>query len=131
MKRTSLRTRFSVASLLALILSLALLPASAADNTDWKVKLQVAESCSCVVSVEQVPLKFEHDNSRTSYSAPSSRVEMRIKKDPNGKPITIQNTGLSDYVQYVSVTNSHRSDTLQFACSGTSAATWTLEAKSK
>ena len=57
--------------------------------------------------------------------------EMQVKKGRNGKPITIQNTGLSDYVQYVSVTNTHRSDTLQFAYSGTSAATWQLEAKSK
>jgi hypothetical protein len=211
MKPTSLRTGFGFASLLTLILTLALLPAPAGDNIDWKVKLQVAESCSCapacpcifgsaptrgychvnfwmhidkgrygsvrldglsllmtdemrksrryyfdtsatpeqvqavtnlfdripalkvnqVVSVQQVPLKFERDESRINYWAPSSRVEMQIKKGRNGKPITIQNTGLSDYVQYVSVTNSHRSDTLQFAYSGTSAATWKLEAKSK
>ena len=204
-------TGFGFDSLPALILSLALLAASASDNTDWNVKLQVAESCSCapacpcifgsaptrdhchvnfwihidtgrygslgldglsllmtdemrksrryyfdtsttrelvqaitnifaqipelkverVVSVEQVPLKFEHDDARIRFSAPASTVDMQFKKGRNGKPITIQNTGLSDYVQYVSVTNIHRSDTLQFAYSGTSAATWNLEAKSK
>jgi hypothetical protein len=211
MKRTSLRTGFGFALLLTLILSLSLLPAPAADNSDWNVKLQVAESCSCapacpcifgsaptrghchvnfwihidngrsgslgldglsllmtdemrksrryyfdtsatpeqvqaitnifaqipelkvdqIVSVEQASLKFEHDDARIRFSAPASNVEMQVKKGRNGKPITIQNTGLSDYVQYVSVTNTHRSDTLQFAYSGTSAATWSLEAKSK
>jgi hypothetical protein len=82
-----------------------------------------------VLSVEQVPLHFERNDSRISFSVPASTVEMETKKGRNGKPITIQNTGLGDYVQYVSITNSHRSDILNFAYSGTSGATWKFEAK--
>ena len=84
-----------------------------------------------VLSVEQVPLHFERSDSRISFSVPASTVEMETKKGRTGKPITIQNTGLADYVQYVSITNSHRSDTLNFAYSGTSGATWSVEAKGK
>ena len=84
-----------------------------------------------VVSVEQVPLQLARSDSRISFSCPASSVEMATKKGRNGKPITILNTGLGDYVQYVAITNRHRSDTLNFAYSGTSGATWRLEARSK
>ncbi|HTL59349.1 MAG TPA: DUF1326 domain-containing protein [Candidatus Limnocylindrales bacterium] len=84
-----------------------------------------------VVSVEQVPMHFEKTDSSIKFSAPASQVEMTPKKGKQGKPITIQNTGLEDYIQYISVTNSHRSPTLDFAYSGTSAATWKLEGQSK
>lgn len=83
-----------------------------------------------VLSVEQVPLRFEQQGGRIKFSVPASAVEIETKKGPNGKAITIQNTGLADYVQYVSLTNYRRSDDVNWAYAGTSGATWKFEASS-
>ncbi len=87
-----------------------------------------------VLAVEKVPVSIERSKSRVKFSVPASTVEIEMMTGRKGKPIKIQNLPADyaiDYIQYKSITNSHKSDDKEFAYSGTNGFTSKINASSK
>jgi hypothetical protein len=83
-------------------------------------------------STERVPIKIERTASTFKFSAPNSKVEIKMMEGRNGKPIKIKNLpGIIDYTQYKSVENSHHSKDEKFSYSGTNGLTAKIEGSSK
>jgi hypothetical protein len=82
-----------------------------------------------VRSIERVPLKVNRTANRIAFSTPVSEVEIEPLKGKGGKLVTVENTPLTDFVQYKSI--SYHGKDLQFDYSGTHAGTWIVQASSQ
>ena len=83
-------------------------------------------------STERVPIKIERTASTFKFSAPNSKVKIKMMEGRNGKPIKIKNLpGIIDYTQYKSIENNHHSTGEKFSYSGTNGLTAKIEASSE
>jgi len=73
-------------------------------------------------SMERVPLTVERSDTTVRYSVPASTVEIKLLEGMDGKPIKIEglpSPAFYDYVQYESVTHTHKSADGEFSHTGT------------
>ena len=86
-----------------------------------------------VLSNEKVPVSIERAANKVRFSVPASTVETEMMEGLDGKPIKIQNLPVpeeSDFTQYKTITNSHKSDDKEFSYSGKNGSTTRIEASS-
>ena len=81
-------------------------------------------------STERARVNVERTGDTVRFSVPHAAVEIEAMKGKGGKVVRVENLASADnYVQYVSVKNSHESEQHGFEYSGTNGFTATVKAK--
>ncbi len=87
-----------------------------------------------ILPSEKAPVSIEKTSTKMKFSVPASTVEIEMLEGRDGKPIKIENLSfpwLDDYIQYKTITTSHKSENKEFSYSGTHAARSKIEVSGK